>query len=125
MPDILGDNVFDDGLQYIIDNCENLYVCSSQPTTFTEASVTYKLGTKATPSISGPSAGTVSGRKVTIAPFSDGVVDAAGNAAWFALTDDSLSILLVSGNLASVQALVTGSPFSLTAIEVELPAPTT
>lgn len=125
MADIIGDRVFDEGLTILTTDVENLYICNAQPTTFTEASVTYKIGTKAAPTITGPTAGDVSGRKVTISAISDGVVDANDTAAWFALCDNSNSELLVSGNLGSSQAIVTGSPFSLTAIDVELPAPTT
>lgn len=125
MADIIGDRVFDEGLTILTTDVENLYICHTQPTTFAEASTTYKLGTKAAPTITGPAAGDVSGRKVTVSAISDGVVDANGDAAWFALCDNSNSELLVSGNLAATQAIVTGSPFSLTAIDVELPAPTT
>ena len=125
MADLLADEVFDDGLQAIIDTCENLYICDTQPTTFTEASVTYKLGTKATPTITGPAEGGAGGgRAVQVSAITDGVVDAAGDAAWFALTDDSLSILLVSGNLGAVLAIATGSPFTLTAIDIQIPDPT-
>lgn len=125
MADILHDDVFDNGLNAIKNNAENLYICSSQPTTFTEASVTYKLGTKASPSFTGPSdGGAGGGRALQIDAISDGVVDTPGTAAWFAITDDSLSKLLVSGNLASSLAIATGSPWTLTAFNIQIPDPT-
>ena len=123
MADIIADEVFDDGLQTLIDNCENLYICSSQPTTFIEASVTYKLGTKAAPTITGPADRAAGGREVTIPAFSDGVVDADGTAAWFALCDNSASLLQISGNLGASQAVTNGNPFSLTEMKVGLPDP--
>ncbi len=126
MADIIGDRVFDSGLDILTTDVEYMYICDTQPTTFTEASVTYMLGYKATPTITGPTDGDTSGRKVTVSTFSDGTVDSAGDAAWFALTDNSNSELLVSGNLGSTVGVATGSPWSLTtAIDVELPDPTT
>lgn len=118
------DDIQDAALQYIIDNCENLYICSAQPTTFTEAATTYKLGTKATPSIGSPQAGDVSGRKAIVAAITDGVVNSAGDATWWALTDDSLSKLLIAQELTALVAVVTGSPFTLDALDIEFPDPT-
>jgi len=126
MPDIIHDDIFDTGLSQLTTVVENLYICDTQPTTFAEASSTYKLGTKASPTITGPTdGGAGGGRQVTVSAISDGVVDSAGTAAWFALTDDSLSKLLVSGNLASSLAIATGSPFTLTAFNIQIPDPTT
>lgn len=124
MADIIADVVFDDGLNALL-NGENLYICSSQPTTFTEASVTYKLGTKAGPSFTGPSnGGAGGGRQMVIDAITDGVVDAAGTAAWFALCDNSASLMLVSGNLGATLAIALGSPWTLDAITIQLPDPT-
>lgn len=123
MADIVHNDVFDSGLGILTTDVENLYICSSQPTTFTEASSTYKLGTKSSPTITGPSDGTT-GRKVDVSAISDGVVNTAGNAGWVALTDDSLSKLLISCNLASPLDVATGSPFTLTAFKIEIPDPT-
>lgn len=119
----LTDNAMDALLNYIRTNCENLYVCSAEPTTFTEASSTYKLGTKATPTIGAPAAGDVSGRKVTVSAISDGVVNSAGTATWIALTDDSATELLFAKALSSSLALATGSPFTLNAFDIENPDP--
>lgn len=126
MVDTLHNDVFDAGLTPLTTIVENLYICSSQPTTFTEASSTYKLGTKASPTITGPTdGGAGGGRQVTVSAITDGVVDATGNAAWFALTDDSLSKLLVSANLDSAQDVTLGNDFTLTAINIQIPDPTT
>ena len=125
MADIIGDGVFDNGLNHLL-NAENLYICSTQPTNFTEASSTYKLGTKASPSLTGPAdGGAGGGRQMQIDAIADGVVDAGGDAAWFALTDDSNTELLVSGNLGATLTIAVGSPWTLDAIIVQLPDPTT
>lgn len=125
MADLIADEVIDDGLQSIIDNNENLYICDTQPTTFAEASSTYKLGTKASPTITGPAPGGAGGgRQVAISAITDGVVDADGDAIWFALCDDSASLLQVAGNLDSLLSIATGSPFTLTEIIIQIPDPT-
>lgn len=126
MPATLHDDVFDNGLTTIITNTENLYICSTMPTTFAEASSTYKLGTKATPTFTGPSdGGAGGGRQITVDAISDGVVDADGTAGFWALCDNSASKLLVAQALASTQPVTTGNPFTLTAQNVQIPDPTT
>lgn len=125
MADILHDDIFDDGLAQLTTIVENLYICSAQPTTYAEASATYKLGTKATPTITGPTDKSGGGREVTIAAITDGTVNTTGNAGWFALCDDSESKLLVSANLAQTQDVTQGNPFTLTEVKVGIPDPST
>ena len=117
------DDVQDAALSYLSSNCENLYICSSEPSTFTEAQTTYKLGTKASPSFTGPAAGDASGRKITVDAISDGAVSADGSAGYWALTDDSATKLLAAGALASAQNVYNGNTFTLTAFDIELPDP--
>ena len=48
----LHDDVYDNGLEAGLRAVvENLYICNAMPTTFAEASSTFKIGTKATPTI--------------------------------------------------------------------------
>jgi hypothetical protein len=119
----LHDDILDAALQYIEDNVENLYICSAEPTTFAEANSTYKLGSKATPTITGPANGDTSGRKTTVDAITDGSVTGTGTATHWALTDDSASKLLATGALASSQAVTSGNTFSLTAFDIEIPDP--
>lgn len=126
MADTIHDDIFDSGLSQLTTIVENLYICSAQPTTFAEASSTYKLGTKASPTITGPSdGGAGGGRKVDCGAITDGVVNTGGTATHFALTDDSNSKLLIAANLASSLAISPGSPFTLTAFFIQIPDPTT
>jgi hypothetical protein len=118
----LHDDVFDAALNVVKNNTENLYICSSMPTTFTEASSTYKLGVKATPGFTGPADDT-SGRKLTITAITDGEVTANGTAGFFALTDDSASKLLVAQALNATQVVTDGNPFTLTSQKVAIPDP--
>jgi len=118
----LDDKYQDVSLQAIKDDNENLYILSAEPTEFADIA-TYKLGTKATPTISNPQAGDVSGRKLIVSAITDGVVDAAGDATWWCLADDSLSVLQVAQELTALVAIVTGSPFTLDALDCEFPNP--
>lgn len=123
MADYLHNDVYDNGLAPLTTLVENLYICSAMPTNFTEASATYKLGTKAAPTITGPAAGTPDGRKVTVSAITDGTIDANGTAAYYALCDNSASKLLAAGDLAATQAVTTPNVFTLTAFDIRIPAP--
>jgi len=125
MAAFINDAVLDTALNYIKTNVENLYVCSAQPTTFAEASSTYKLGTKVSPATGTITNGDVSGRKLPVTAITDGTVNSNGTATWIALTDDSASMLLCAQELNASKAIVTGSPFTLTTFDIELPDPTT
>lgn len=119
----IDDTVLDAALNQIKNNAENLYICSTQPTTFVQASATYKLGTKAAPAFTGPANGDTSGRKLTVSAISGGTVSAGGSAGFFAITDDSASVLLVAGPLNAAQTVAAGNTFSLTTFDIELPDP--
>jgi len=123
MADFLHDDVFDSGLSVLDTLVENLYICSTLPTTFTQASDTYKLGVKATPTVSAPSDRTGGGRKVTISAITDGTVSADGTAGFYALTDDSTSKLLAQGDLNATQVVTSGNVFTLTSFDIGFPDP--
>lgn len=123
MADFLHDDVFDSGLSVLDTLVENLYICSTLPTTFTEASSTYKLGVKATPTVSAPADRAGGGREVTISAITDGSVTATGTAGFYALTDDSASKLLAQGDLSSTQAVTSGNTFTLTQFKIGIPDP--
>lgn len=102
-------------------NANNLYICSQEPVTFTGATTTYKLGTKTSISIGAPADRTPSGRKVTVASFSNGTVDASGTATHWALTKTTGSVLMATGALASSQGVTSGNSFSLAAFDIGVP----
>ena len=123
MADFLHDDVFDSGLSVLTTLTENLYICSSLPTTFAEASSTYKLGTKATPTVGSPADRSGGGREVTVSAITDGTVGANGTAGFYALTDDSASKLLAQGDLNSTQVVTSGNTFTLTSFKIGIPDP--
>lgn len=120
MADYIHPDVLDTGLQDLPTDTENLYLCSSQPTTYAEA-VANKLATKASPTISAPQAGVPDGRQVTVSAINDGTVDANGTANSYALVDNSASKLLATGDLASPQVLTTPNTFTLTSFTIRIP----
>jgi len=124
MAGILSDGAMDALLNYVKNGTENLYICNAQPTTFTEASSTFKLGTKATPTFTGPTAGDATGRKLTIDAITDGSVTVTDTATHYALTDDSNTELLWSQALSAPQDVTNGNTFTLPAIDLENPDPT-
>lgn len=102
-------------------NANNLYITSQEVTTFTQATTTYKLGTKTSISVGAPADRTPTGRKVTVASFSNGVVDSSGTATHWALTKTTGSVLMATGALAASQAVTATNSFSLAAFDIGVP----
>lgn len=110
MPDL----AYDALLNYIQDSVETLYICSSLPTTYTEASSTYKLGTKTSPTVANPSDRSPNGRECVVSAITDGTVNTTGNAGYWALCKDSAtSELLAAGALDTPQDVTSGNTFTL------------
>jgi hypothetical protein len=104
---------------------DKIYICSTEPTNFTEATSTYALGNKnfgsAGAALTGPAAGDVNGRKVTSVAITDGVVNGTGTVGFWAWTDTANSLLKAVGSLAATQGVTSGNTFSLPAHKVEIP----
>lgn len=112
------DAAYDAMLDRVCDTVENLYINSSEPATYTAASSTVKLGTKATPTINAAANRSPNGRQRTVAAITDGTVDSTGTASHWSLTDNSLSELLATGALSSSQSVTATNTFTLTAFEI-------
>ena len=111
----------DAALQYITTNGNELVICSQLPATYTEAHTTYKLGTKASPTIGSPADDGTAGRKITVSAITDGSVSGSGTASHFAITKTGTSELLAAGPLSSSQSVTSGNTFTLTAFDIKLP----
>lgn len=116
----INDRLYDLGLNVLDTEANRLDICSSEPATFAAATTTVSLGNKTTLSIGAPAAGSPSGRKVTIAAFSDGTVTATGTATHYAITDTVNSRLLVTGPLSASQVVTFGNSFSIPENDVML-----
>lgn len=120
----LNDTVLDDGLQYLTDNGGRLDICSQEPSTYTEATSTYTLGNKTSPTVGSPTNGDSNGRKVVISAITDGSVTGTGTATHWALTKTTATTaLLAAQSLSSSQAVTNGNPFTTTAIDITIPDP--
>ena len=119
----LADRVFDNGLTVLDTEANRLDICSSAPTTYTEAITTYSLGNKTSLSVGAPADRTGGGREVTVAAFTDGSVTGTGTAAYYSLVDTTNSRLLAQGALSSSQAVTSGNTFSISAFKIGIPDP--
>lgn len=120
----LTDNALDGGLDYLTANGNRLDICSQEPATYTEASSTYSLGSKAGASVGAAQAGDTSGRKVVVAAVTDGAVSGSGSASHWALSYSTGTELLAANSLAASQAVTSGNTWTLPAFDIEFPDPT-
>ena len=123
MAHTLGSYVLDNGLNYLDTGATSLYICSQDPTTYTEATSTYALGHKtftAGAAFGSPADATPNGRQVTSTAISDGSITANGTAAAWAVVDAS-SRLLANGGLAATQTVTSGNTFVLPAFNIRIP----
>jgi hypothetical protein len=116
--------VLDAALDVLRTTTTQLFWCSQSPTNFTEASTTYKLGTKASPSIGtiSDNAGAGGGRKCTVASFTDGTLSAAGTATHVALC--TAGALLAVAPLQSSVSVGSSGSFSTSAFDLIMKDPT-
>lgn len=120
----LSDNILDNGLQYITTNGGALHICSAQPATYTEATSTYTLGSKTSPTIGSPVDGATSGRRVIVSAITDGTVSGTGTASHYAIVKTTATTeLLAAEALSASQAVTSGNPFTLTSFSITLPDP--
>lgn len=114
----IADTVFDNGLTTLDSNGTRLDICSTEPTTYTEATSTYSLGND-TVNTGAPENGAVDGRRVQVPAISAGSVTASGTAGFWALTNGT-DTLYATGSLSATQAVTSGNTFSLDAISITL-----
>lgn len=119
----LNDKVFDDGLNTLTTDTDQINICSAEPTTYAEATSTYSLGAETSPSVASPTDKSGGGREVIVAAISGASVTATGTATHYALVDTVTSTLLAAGSLASSQAVTSGNSFTLTSFAIGIPDP--
>jgi len=115
----LPDTALDALLNYVQDSATVLHICSTEPVNYTEATATYDLGDKPTPSVAEPSDRGGGGRECIVSAITDGDVTADGDADSWALVDGSE--LLAAGQLASPQTVTNGNTFTLTQFTFGVP----
>lgn len=113
------DAAYDALLNYIQDSVTVLHICSTEPVTYAEATSTYDLGNKATPTVAEPADRAGNGREIVISAITDGSVTADGDADSWALV--SGAVLLAAGQLASSQTVTNGNTFTLAQFAIGVP----
>lgn len=117
---MINDHIRDNGVNAVDTDADALHICSQDPTTYAEATSTYTLGVKTSPTINAPADGTGSGRSVTMQAFSDGTTTGNGDATHWALVDTINSRLLATGPITEAPVAITtgaGETFSFGTLE--------
>lgn len=119
------DDVLDAALNYIKNNGNRLTICSQAPTTYTEATSTYKLADVdiSSSDYTGPANGDSSGRKLTVNAQSGITVDTSGTATHVAIVDTTDSKLLLVTEISNSQSLTAGNTCSTSAFDDEIADP--
>jgi|GEM_PF-4713896 len=89
---------------------------NAEADTYTEATTTFILGSKTSPTLSVVN-GTTDGRAIQVTSFSDGSVTVTGTASHWALVDVTNTRIIAAGPLSATQAVTNGNPFSLTTFQ--------
>jgi hypothetical protein len=114
------DTILDQALNYIMNNVTQLCVCSAQPTTYAEATSTYKLAVKTglnSGAFTGPANGDVSGRKVTVNQQAAITIDTGGTATHIAICSGSVLLYVTT---CTSQALSAGNTVTVPAWDIEI-----
>lgn len=115
----INDEIFDQGLDYADTNGTRIDICSSEPTTYAQATSTLTLGNKTGVNTGATEDAATDGRRVIVPAVTDGSVTGSGTASHWALTDGS-STLLATGPLSTTQVVTSGNTFTLTAISITI-----
>lgn len=120
------DNVMDAALNYVATGTL-LTVCSAQPTTYAEASSTYKLADEVLVAGAGNgdytlANGDTNGRKLTVVQQSGVAIDTSGTATHIAISISGSSTLLYVTTCTS-QVLTSGGTVTVPAWDIEISDP--
>jgi len=113
------DLILDAACSYISDNTSQIVVCSDQPTTYSEATTTYKIASKTgltSGSFTGPANGDTNGRKLTVNAQTTDNATASASATHVALCSGSVLLYVTT---CSSQAVTSGNPVSIPAWDIE------
>ena len=117
----IADIVFDSGLDYITTNGESVYLCSQEPTTYTEATSTYALADENAMTMGSAAAGAIDGRRVIVPAITGGDVTGTGTVShWAVVKTTATAALLATGALASSQAVTSGNTFDMAAFSITI-----
>lgn len=116
----IDDKIRDEGLVYLTNNGDEVYLCSQAPANFTEATATHAL-TDPEPIGFGSPADYTGGRQVSSTTVSGGDVSTSGTATHVAVVDSVNQILLVVIALGSGVSVLAGGTYDLNSFNVRMP----
>jgi hypothetical protein len=114
------DIILDTALNYVKNNVTQESVCSAQPTTYAEATSTYKLALKTgltSGSFTGPANGDTNGRKLTVNQQASINVDTGGSATHVALCSGSVLLYVTT---CTTQVLTSGNTVTVPNWDIEI-----
>jgi len=92
------DTMLDTALNWLKTNVDAVYICSSQPTTYSEATSTYKLGGATSYAIAGSPGDYASGRQIAVTAKSSIAISVASST--------TMAHVALTGSISSVQTLI-------------------
>ena len=92
------DTMLDQALAWIGDNVDSIYICSSQPASYSQAASTYKLAAQTSYSITGSPGDYASGRQIEVTAQSSIAVSVASSTL--------MTHVALTGSISSVQTLM-------------------
>jgi len=121
-------DILDAALNYVADNGDRIFICSAEPTDYTEASSTYALAVNIMTEGDGNgdytiADGDASGRKLTVSEQATITVDTTGTATHIAIGDSVASKLLLVTTCTS-QLITIGNTATIPAFDEEIADPT-
>ncbi len=121
----VNDAVLDAALNYIKANSTRLTVCNAQPTTYAEATATFKLAsvTITSADFGSPTNGDVSGRKIQVNAQNSVSIDSTGSAMWVSLVKVASSLLVYATDTTTT-GLTSGGKVNVGAWDTEILDPT-
>jgi hypothetical protein len=114
------DAMLDAALDYIKNGATQICVCSTQPTTYAQATSTYKLALRSgltSGSFTGPGDGDGPGRKLTVNQQATITVDTGGDAQHIALCSADTLLYVTT---CTLQTLTGGNTVTIPAWDIEL-----
>lgn len=124
----LNPEALDGGLDWIVSNGTVLHIIDNTlggvPVNMTEVN-NNTLGNKTGLTVTGPTAGDTSGRKVTIPEVTDGSGTADGTAGYWALVNTAEDTLVAAQDLSATKSINNGDTWTNAAMDIEYPVPAT
>lgn len=123
MAKLVPDAILDGMLAVIADSVDRIDICSTQPTTYAEATSTYSLGDVAVTAGAGNGDwtlgnGDTNGRKLTLGQQTGVTIDSSGTAQHIAGTDGSSVLSFVT--TCTSQAVTSGNTATINAFDIEI-----